>query len=214
MLKDSERHPDRIMEILKGNPDASFADSLLRVAARTQQEDVYTYAQSNTPLGRKIQNSDDPLLKTIAGLAKSKEGRLYFPFLDNLYKGKLTVEDIDRSRTDEYKYYRLLVNTQIDYTERLRRRDTPMAMEALTAMLSQKAKESFINVINGLHDEPDNIRMKKVEPLNAQELYYLTVMAELEIYTSSYLKVYEADFSKNEESERRLTANECCIRPF
>jgi hypothetical protein len=63
-------------------------------------------------------------------------------------------------------------------------------------MLAQKARENFINVINGLHDEPDNIRMKKVEPLNAQELYYLCVMAETEIYTSSYLKVYERIFQK------------------
>ncbi|MEJ7683580.1 MAG: hypothetical protein WKG06_38125 [Segetibacter sp.] len=38
--------------------------------------------------------------------------------------------------------------------------------------------EEFINAINGLHDEPDIIRMKKVEPLNAQELYYLCVMGE------------------------------------
>jgi len=71
-----------------------------------------------------------------------------------------------------------------------------MAMNALTEMLRRKAIESFINVINGLHDEPDNIRMKKVEPLNPQELYYLCVLAENEIYTSSYLKVYERIFQR------------------
>jgi hypothetical protein len=71
-----------------------------------------------------------------------------------------------------------------------------MAMDALTGMLRQKAIESFINVINGLHDAPDNIRMKKVEPLNSQELYYLCVMAETEIYTSSYLKVYDRIFQR------------------
>lgn len=33
--------------------------------------------------------------------------------------------------------------------------------------------------------------MKKLDPLNAQELYYLCVMGETEIYTSSYLKTYD-----------------------
>ncbi|MCW3112583.1 MAG: hypothetical protein JWR18_979, partial [Segetibacter sp.] len=196
LLKSSQKHPERIFQILKNNPNALFADSLLKVVVRTHQEDIYSYAQSNTALGKKIQSSDDPLIKTIASLATLKEGRLYFPFLDNLYKGKVSLDEIDRNRSDEYKYYRLLVNTEIDYAERLRRRDTPMAMEALTEMLRRRALESFINVINGLHDEPDNVRMKKVEPLNPQELYYLCVMAETEIYTSSYLKVYERIFQR------------------
>ncbi|MGI8636684.1 MAG: hypothetical protein ACR2KZ_14905 [Segetibacter sp.] len=196
LLKSSQKHPERIIKFLAGNPDASFSDSLLKIVAYNHQEDIYTYAQSNTALGRKIKKSEDPLIKTIANLASLKEGRLYFPFLDNLYKGKVSIEEIDKNRTDEYKYYRLLVNTQIDYTERLRQRDTPMAMTALTEMLRRRAIESFINVINGLHEEPDNIRMKKVEPLNAQELYYLCVLAENEIYTSSYLKVYERIFQR------------------
>ena len=196
LLKSSQRHPERIIKFLASNPDASFSDSLLKVVAYNHQEDIYTYAQSNTALGRKIKKSEEPLIKTIANLASLKEGRLYFPFLDNLYKGKVSIEEIDKNRSDEYKYYRLLVNTEIDYTERLRQRDTPMAMNALTEMLRRKAIESFINVINGLHDEPDNIRMKKVEPLNPQELYYLCVLAENEIYTSSYLKVYERIFQR------------------
>lgn len=206
LLKNSQKHPDRTLAILKSNTNASFADSLLKVVAYRQQEDIYTYAQSNTELGRKIQGSSDPLIKTIAKLANMNEGRLYFPFLDNLYTGKVTMEEIDRDRVDEYKYYRLLVNTEIEYADRVRKRDTPMAIDALTGMLKQKAVESFINVINGLHDQPDNIRMKKVEPLNPQELYYLCVMAETEIYTSSYLKVYDRIFQrmKNPNSDTLL----------
>jgi hypothetical protein len=84
LLKSSQKHPERIIKFLAGNPNASFSDSLLRVVAYTHQEDIYTYAQSNTALGRKIQKSEDPLIKTIASLASLKEGRLYFTFLDNL----------------------------------------------------------------------------------------------------------------------------------
>jgi len=198
VLKACEKNPARIMPLLKDNPNISFADSLIKIVARTQQEDIYTYAQSgNSPLGRRIQRIDDPLVKTISKLANMLTGRLYFPFLDNLSSGKITMEEINTSMEDEYKYFRLLVNTQIDYAERLRRRDTPMVMDVLTNMLRKKAVDDFINVINGLHDVGDDkIRMKKVEPLNAKELYYLCVMGETDIYTSSYLKVYERIFPR------------------
>ncbi len=197
LVKEMHANPNNIMPILRANPNASFTDSLLKLVARTQQENIYTYAQStNTALGRKIQSLEDPLVKTIAKLATLNQGRMYFPFLDNLYMQKVTMEEIDKNMADPYKYYRLLVNTQIDYTGRLRQRDTPMAMNALTGMLRQKAVEEFINVINGLHEEPDNVRMRKVEPLNSQELYYLCVMGENEIYTSSYLKVYQRIFER------------------
>jgi hypothetical protein len=207
VLKQCQRDPEKILPILRQNPNVWFADSLIKMVARTHQEDIYTYAQStNTALGSRIQKVQDTLVQTIVKLANMNTGRLYFPFLDNLYKGKTTIDDIQKDLTDEYKYYRLLVNTQIDYAARLRQRDTPMSMRALTGMLKKKAIEDFINVINGLHDSPDNIRMKKIEPLNPQELYYLCVMGETEIYTSSYLKTYDRIFQrmKNPNSDSLL----------
>jgi hypothetical protein len=207
VLKACQRDPDRILPILKNNPNVSFADSLIKLVAYHNQEDVYTYAQStNTPLGRRIQKIDDPLVKMISRMALMNEGRLYFPFLDDLYKGKKTMEDVQKNLKDDYKFYRLLVNTQIDYADRLRKRDTPMVMHTLTGMLKKKAIEIFINEINGLHDSPDNIRMRAVEPLNPLELYYLCVMGETEIYTSSYLKVYDRIFQrmKNPSSDTLL----------
>ena len=197
LLKTITRFPTKIMNVLRNNPNAPFADSLLRIVARTQQEELYTYAQApNSELGKKINSMDDPLVQTIVKLARLNEGRIYFPFLDNLYRGTVTMEEINQQKEDVFKYFRLLVNTQIDYAERLRKRDTPMAMEALTDMLRQKALDEFINAINGLHDSPDNIRMKQVETLNPKELYYLCVMGENEIYTSSYLKVYDRIFQR------------------
>jgi hypothetical protein len=208
VLKACEKNPSRIMPILKDNPNISFADSLIKLVAHTDQEDIYTYAQaSNTPIGRKIQKLDDPLIQTIYKLANMEQGRLYFPFLDNLSKGKITLEEIKKSVDNNYKYFRLLVNTEIDYAERLRHRDTPMVMNALTGMLKKKAVDDFINVINGLHDNPDDkVRMKVVEPLNPQELYYLCVMGEEDIYTSSYLKTYDRIWQrmKNPSSDSLL----------
>ena len=191
LRKTLENDPSKILPTLAANPDVSFADSLIKVVAYTKPEDLYTYAQANNELGRRIKRQEDPLIKMINNLATKQTGRLYFPFLDNLYKGKVTMEEIEKSMDNKYKYFRLLVNTEIDYAGRLHSGDTPMVRTTLTGMIKKKAVDEFINVINGLHDSPDNIRMKDVEPLNAQELYYICVNGDPEIYTSSYLKVYD-----------------------
>jgi hypothetical protein len=57
-------------------------------------------------------------------------------------------------------------------------------------MLQRKAQEVYINQINALHDEPDAVRFRIIEPLSPQELYYLIVLGEEVIYTSSYKGVY------------------------
>ena len=43
-------------------------------------------------------------------------------------------------------------------------------------------------MINGLHDEDDVTRFRIIQPLNAQELYYLAVSSDGIIYTSSFTK--------------------------
>lgn len=196
LRKKLENNPDKILSTLVSNPNFKYADTFIKKAAYLNPEDLYTYAQSGNDLGRRIRKVDDPLVKIISKLALMNTGRLYFPFLDNLYQGKTTIEEVEKNLDNKYKYYRLLVNTEIDYADRFRKRDTPMGMQTLRGMLRNKAVEDFINIINGLHESPDNIRMKEVEPLNPQELYYLCVMGETEIYTSSYLKVYERIFQR------------------
>ncbi|MCU0396399.1 MAG: hypothetical protein MUF29_10855 [Chitinophagaceae bacterium] len=58
-------------------------------------------------------------------------------------------------------------------------------------MLHVKSLETYVNTINGLHDLPAPVRFRKIQGLNAQELYYLIVLNEAEIYTSSYMYVYQ-----------------------
>lgn len=190
------KSPLEILPALRQDPSSSAADSLIKLVAYLDPESVYSYAQVNDALSVRIQGSTDPLVQTIYKLAQMNTGRLYFPFLDNLYRNNVTMQQVEESMTDKYKYFRLLVNTDIDYAGRFNKGDTPVEMSALSRMIKSKAIDGFINVINGLHDAPDNIRMREVEPLNAQELYFLCVMGDPEIYTSSYLKVYSRMFQK------------------
>ena len=95
--------------------DLPFEDSLIVVAGHYNIGQLYDFAAASNELGAHIRNSKDSLVHTVAQLANSKSGQLYFPFLDNLVKGKITVEDIDKVKDDDLNYYRLLVRTRLDY---------------------------------------------------------------------------------------------------
>ena len=200
VLKVCQRNPKDILKILTKYPDNRYADSLIVKAAFQNQEELYNYAAVPNVLGKRIQNVNHPLVKIIGQLAVSKTGRMYFPFLDNLYRNKLSIDSITPYVLNDSStgYYRLLVKTRIDYAERMQQGDTPMAVKALTDRLKVKAIELYINEINALHDQPnEKIRFKKLEELGPEELYYLAVLGEEEIYTSSFVNgVYPRIFQK------------------
>jgi len=196
LLKKIHRYPKKTMSLLSQNPQATFADSIIISNAFKDPEQLYNYAAAPNALGKKIQSVNHPLVKQIGLLALMKTGRMYFPFLDNLYKGKISMADITKVLNDSLKYYQLLVNTQIEYAGRVKNNDTPLVMKVLTNRLKTKAVELYITPINSLHDEKDNIRFACLNPLTPKDLYYVAVLGEEEIYTSSYLGVYKRIFEK------------------
>ncbi|HVM87696.1 MAG TPA: hypothetical protein VMT76_05875 [Puia sp.] len=192
-------HPSEIFSKLQYNLDVPFADSLIIVAGHNNMRQLYDYAAARNSLGARIRESKDTLVHVIGQMALSKSGQLYFPFLDNLLKNKITIDDIERIKDDGVNYYKLLVKTRLDYAARILppAKDTALEMDALTQMLTNKAREVFVNEINGLHDKPDVVRFKVLEPLTAEELYYLIVLSEDVIYTSSYVRgVYPMIFQR------------------
>ncbi|HVW60933.1 MAG TPA: hypothetical protein VHC48_12880 [Puia sp.] len=194
-----EMHPALILSYLHNHPGLPFEDSLIIIAGHHNIRQLYDFAAASDELGAHIRNCKDTLVHTVAMLANSKSGQLYFPFLDNLVKGKITTEEIDKVKGDELNYYKLLVRTRLDYAGRILppQRDTPLEMNALTDMLMKKGKEIFVREINALHTvENPAVRFKILDPLSPTELYYLIVLSEDEIYTSSYLGVYERIFQR------------------
>lgn len=192
-------NPAEILTYLQRSQDLVGTDSLLILAAHNDPNKFYSYAQSGDRLGARIRTIEDPFVKTLSKMAVSRSGQLYYPFIDLLLNQKITFEEIDAVKDDNLAYYKLLVKTRIGYAKRMlgTQKDTPMEMGKLTAMLTNKAKEAFINEINGLHDNPSEaVRFRSLDPLSAQELYYLCVVGEDVIYTSSYLGVFKRIFQR------------------
>lgn len=196
-LKLSQLYPEKILSNIGPYVDEPFADSLVLVAFNNSPTQLYSFAQATGSLqGRLIKRNNDNRIKTVVELSKLKDALFYFPFLDDLVSGKQKLEDIskfvasDKRRYDSVGYYKLLVKTQIDYYNRLVHRDTPVAMlgtDGLTDMLRRKAIQHFVTPINELHDISNPaIRFRAIDKLSPQELYYMMVLGENEIFTSSY----------------------------
>ncbi|PZR29285.1 MAG: hypothetical protein DI535_02780 [Citrobacter freundii] len=187
ILKYCTSHPSSTFITLKDNPDVPFADSLVKAVAKRYPAQLYTYSQASNKLGNIIRNiKDDEFVKAVTRMARSKSGQQYFPFLDNIVKGKLSFEELDAAEKDSIQYYRLLVKTQMDYMQRAINKDTAIAFKELTLKLEKKAKDVFVTTINGLHTENDAVRFRCLQTLTAEELYYLAVLSDGLIYTSSY----------------------------
>lgn len=193
-------HPDEILQELRKTPNVPFADSLLKIAAHRDIRKFYDYAQARGTLANRIASHSDTLVRMISRMANSRNGQLYFPFLDNLIRGKITIQEIDSVKDNDFSYFRLLVRTRIEYAGRLLPpvRDTATELKALTEMMARKARQLFVREINALHDVNDpNIRFRSLDKLTPQELYYVAVLSEDEIYTSSYVSgVYPRIFQR------------------
>ena len=189
-------HPDQILSNLGPFVDEPFADTLVINAFNNNPSQLYSYAQStNSRQGKLIRSMDDSRIKTVVKLSSQDRALFYFPFLDDLISGKQTIERISEvagttpGKYDSVGYYNLLVKTEIDYYSRLVKGDTPIAMlgaNGLVDMLQRRAIQHFITPINALHESPNHIRFRAIEPLDAQGLYYMIVLGENDLYTSSY----------------------------
>jgi hypothetical protein len=198
LLKTCYKYPRQTMAIITTNPNAYFVDSIIRSIAYKDPEQLYNYAAAPNALGRKIQTVNDPLVKTIGLLALMKTGRQYFPFLDNIYHNKISIDSITKVMNDSTAYYKLLVRTQIEYVDRMQHNDTPLVMNVLTSKLKSKVIENYVTEINGLHEEKsDKVRFASLNSLSSEDLYYVAVLGEEEIYTSSFVSgVYPRIFQR------------------
>ena len=195
-LKFCALNPGKILATIGTYAKEPFADSLVTVACKNDPGQLYKYAQdAHSVTGKLIQRNTDLSVKTVATLSKMPSALLYFPFLDDIISGKKQTDRLKKiigdgdKGYDSVAYFKLLVQTEIEYSKRMIKGDTAVAFfgpNGLRDMLQRKAISNFITPINELHEKPENVRMKAIDPLSPVDIYYMLVMGETEIYTSSY----------------------------
>jgi len=206
-LKFCKLYPDKILAYIGPYVNEPFADSLVIEAFKNNPSQLYSYAQAvSSPQGRLIRRNKDVRVKTIVALSNVQRALFYFPFLDDLINGRQTMEIIAKyagtsdKTYDSVGYFKLLVRTEESYYPRLVAGDTPVAMigsDGLIDMLKRKAVQHFIKPINDLHESPSPaVRFHAIEPLSAEDLYYMMVFGENDIYTSSYKYAFDRMMQK------------------
>ena len=192
-------NPDKILQTIEPYVNEPFADSLIVKSCLYNPTAIYNVAQApGSKVGGLVHRNNNPVVKAVVELSKTPNALLYFPFLDDILKGEKTLESIKKvvgengTGYDSIGYFKMLVNTEIAYFKRLTSpaRDTPIAMfgpNGLREKLKEKAIQHFVTPINTLHDLSNiNMRMRSTDSLSAVDLYFMMVMSESEIYTSSY----------------------------
>ena len=201
-IKFGTLYPDKILANIRPFANESFADSMVVLAAINNPKQLYDYASSTNSLESKlIRRNKNPMVMTIVKLSTTPNALLYYPFLDDILKGKQSIDSIKKfisageKQIDSVGYFKLLVKTEIGYQQRLIAKDTPVGMfgtNGLREMLHKKAIQHFITPINELHEQNNlSLRMRALDQLSAQDLYYVMVMGENDIYTSSYKHSFE-----------------------
>ena len=182
-------YPDQTLLKLRENTDVPFLDSLIIVSGYRDPGQLYDFAAANNKLAYAIRKIKDPLVSAVSKMAMSNSGRWYFPFLDEIMKGKMTIGDIDEVKDDSVGYFRLLVKTHLDYVQRALNKDTAYGYKELQDRIRTKATDIFVNTINALHEVNNPaVRFKIIQPLTAEELYYVAVTTDGIIYTSSFVQ--------------------------
>lgn len=160
-------------------------DSIVAAVARKYPNQVLTYATSYTPMATAIKRNQDPIVQTIVRIGKSSQSTRILPFIDEILAGTTTVEDLEKITENDRQYYRQMVKSTINLQKMKSEGHQPIGMKAMMENMQAKSL-IYIRDVNDLHEEPATVRFRIVNDFTPEELYYLIVNGQEELYTSSY----------------------------
>lgn len=169
--------------------DAPFVDSVVAAVARNYPVHVYTYATSYTTLGRKIRHNPDSLVQAIVKIGSSDKAIRLLPFVDYIVNNTYSVPELEKISSNEDAFYKLSVKTLMDMNKRVINGDHPVGVKAMEANVRKRAMR-YIRMVNELHESSDAVRFAVANKLTPQEIYYVLVNGQEEIYTSSFVGLY------------------------
>lgn len=160
-------------------------DSVIAAVARKYPNQVLTYATSTTPVAAVIRKNPDPIVQLIVQIGNSGQPTLILPFIDELMAGTTTIDKLSNIVSDEDLYFKQLVKSAIALQHRRNNGEQVIGLKAMMENLQARSLR-YIREVDDLHEEPAPVRFKVVKNFTPEELYYLIVNGQEELYTSSY----------------------------
>jgi hypothetical protein len=165
--------------------DYPVTDSVIAAVARLYPNKLLTYATSYTPTASAIRRNPDHLVQQIVQIGRSSQSTKLMPFIDQLLDGSSTVTELEKSVEDDDNYFRQMVKTSILLQKKKSEGQNPLGLKSMSENMRAKSMR-YIREMNDLHDEPHSVRFRIVKDFTPEELYYLIVNGQEELYTSSY----------------------------
>lgn len=188
--------PDMMIARLPEFANEPYADPIIAAAARTSPNIILNYALSTGNLRKVVKRNKDPYVQAIVAIAEqSKSPQKALPFIDEIYEKHQTIEATDKITQNATSYFKALVSLKLEnLSEPKKTIDNEINYRGL----------QFVRVANELHESPASIRFRSLMDFNAEELYFMMTGSQDEIYTSSFIWM----FDRMMEKMKPLSGNE------
>lgn len=175
-------NPPEILSHFKEISEKPYADTVLLEIVKFAPGEVKGYMYSINPVSTKIKNSSNKWFMTFAKIYSEKgmKSRSY-TMLDDICNLKMTVATAEMISTDNHKY--------IKYLAEAIGRSSNIAKYTIEKELQELCLKQ-VREVNDLHESKDEVRFASINNLTASEIYYLIVLGESEIYTSTFIGLY------------------------
>ncbi len=146
---------------------------------------MYSFATStNYKLSAPIRNCPDPVVQAIVRIGtESKKPFSALPFYRDVASGKRTIADIDKMTENEDAYFKALVELRIQSAA-----DGNAVNNPADPFVLQSLK--YVRTLNDLHESSDAVRFKALDGFTPEQIYYILVNGQDELYTSSYVGAF------------------------
>lgn len=172
------KNPKEMIKRLEEFHNEPFADKIITKAAHVDPTTVLIYANSTSVLSQAVRRNKDPFVQTIVKISsQSRNPNRALPFLNEIHTGKRTIAEVDALSNDEVAYFNALVQLKKDPANI---ENSALDNEILYRGLG------FVRVVNELHERPANVRFASLMKHSAEELYFMILGGQDEIYTSSF----------------------------
>jgi hypothetical protein len=166
----------------------SYADPVIAAAAKVVPGTILTYATSTSALSTAVRRNKDPLVQTIVRIGtESRTPLKALPFLTDIHNKKRTIREVDAITASPKAYYKALVE--------LKMAGNNISEKAIDQELNLRGLE-FVREVNRLHDSPAPIRFKSLMDFGAEDLYFMMIGSQDEIYTSSFTWMFDRMLEK------------------
>lgn len=180
--------PEMMIQRLPEFVNEPYADPIIAAAAKVVPAVVLNYANSTSNLSKAVRRNNDAYVKTIVAIAdQGRNPQKLLPFIDEIYEGRKQIVEINAFVNNDDAYFKALVQLKLDNQSKVE--------FVIDNEINYRGLQ-YIRKVNELHESPAAVRFKSLQNFNAEDLYFMMIGSQDEIYTSSFIWMFNRMMEK------------------